>query len=144
MAIDAGSGARVVLGPADRVPVPRGVAASRAVPLLFDPVTVAGRRCVDGALGSATHADLAAGGRVLVLDPNGDDTPLARVWATALSDEIAALRASGASVDVIAADPAARAAMGPDLMSGAGAPHALAVGRETGRAWAQRARTVAA
>jgi NTE family protein len=142
--IDACTGARLVLGPADRVDVARAVAASRAVPLLIDPVCVAGRRCIDGALGSATHADVATGTRVLVIDPNGGDEPLARIWGAALADEIDALRRRGVHVDVVGADAAARAAMGPHVMSGAGAPEAVAAGRAAGCAWARRLEAVAA
>lgn len=142
--IDACTGARLVLGPADRVDVGRAVAASRAVPLLIDPVVVGGRRCIDGALGSATHADIAGGRRVLVVDPNGGDEPLSRIWATALAAEINALRRRGVHVDVVAADAAARAAMGPHVMSGAGAREAVAAGRAAGRAWAQRLEAVVA
>jgi NTE family protein len=139
VAVDARSGARVVLAPADRVPLERAVAASRAVPMLFAPVTIDGRACMDGAVGSATNADIAAAAgtaRIVVLDPNGGDSPLDRLWADALRAEVAALERRGIAVDVIAADAAARAAMGPQVMSAAGAPRAVAAGRATGRAWA--------
>lgn len=147
VAVDARSGARVVVGPADRVPPARAVAASRAVPLLFEPVTLAGRPCIDGAVGSATNADVAAApdtARVVVLDPNGGDGPLDRLWAEALRTEMAALAQRGIRVDVIAAGAAGRAAMGGEPMSGAGAPVAVAAGRAAGRAWAEHVTAVAA
>lgn len=46
------------------------VSASCAVPGVWPPVTVAGRRFIDGGIRSATNADLAAGyGRVVILAP---------------------------------------------------------------------------
>jgi hypothetical protein len=77
---------------------------------------------------------------VVILQPNSDDENLERVWAEALSAEVAALSDRGVRVDVIAADVAARAAMGDDPMSGAGAPPAVA----TGRASAQQILAIAA
>jgi NTE family protein len=142
--LDARNGTRVVLGPADRVPLARGVAASRAVPLLIDPVAAGHRRCIDGALGSATHADVAIGACVVILDPNGGGDPQAHIWAAALDSEVAMLRGRGVRVEIVRADAAARAAMGPDVMSAAGAREAVAAGRAAGRAWAQRLEAVAA
>ena len=56
----------------------RAVAASRAVPVLLPQITVAGRRCIDGALGSATSADVladSAAARVIVITPVPADPP---------------------------------------------------------------------
>jgi hypothetical protein len=114
------------------------------VPLLVDPVAVAQRHCIDGALGSATHADVATGACVVILAPNGGDDPLARLWAGALDKEVAALQARGVRVDLIGADAPGRAAMGPHVMSGAGAPEAVAAGRAAGWAWARECLAVAA
>ena len=52
------------------------VAASCAVPGIWPPVTINGRRYIDGGVGSATHADLAAGyDRILVIVPGEPGQP---------------------------------------------------------------------
>jgi len=59
-AVDLDSGERVVLGQADSAAVDVGtaVAASTAVPALFEPVAVDGYRLVDGGLHSPANADV--------------------------------------------------------------------------------------
>jgi predicted acylesterase/phospholipase RssA len=54
------------------VPVPRAIAASSALPILYAPVSVNGRDYVEGGLGDVAHVDLAeqAGCRlVIVINP---------------------------------------------------------------------------
>lgn len=99
-AIDAGSGERVIF---DRGDVARAVAASRAVPGLLPPVTIDGRSYVDGALGSATNADVLHG-EVIVIAPLGD-APVDRLWREALAREIETLERDGSHVTVIDAAP---------------------------------------
>ena len=63
-ACDLGSGRRVVFG-RDRVAdLPEAVAASCAVPGYFEPVSIAGRRFVDGGVHSPTNLDLLGGLRL--------------------------------------------------------------------------------
>jgi NTE family protein len=57
-AIDADTGERFVFDAATGVPLAEAVAGARAIPGLVQPVEVAGRRVIDGAIGSATNADL--------------------------------------------------------------------------------------
>jgi NTE family protein len=134
-AVDAQSGERVVFDAGSGVPLARAVAASRAVPLLRSPVDVGGRPYIDGALGSATNADALAGvaSLVVVVMPVAADVAEGheRLWMDALRDEVAVL---GRAVAVVHASPEDLAAMGPDPMSGATAPAAVAAGRERGRA----------
>jgi NTE family protein len=61
-AVDLDDGQRVILGPEDgpAVDVGTAVAASSAVPALFEPVLVDGRRLVDGGLHSPANADVLA------------------------------------------------------------------------------------
>ncbi len=136
-AVDARSGERVVFDAGSGVPPARAIAASRAVPLLRAPVDVAGRPYIDGALGSATNADVLAGiaPLIVVVTPVPADATQGpeRIWLAALRDEVAALEHD---VLVVHASPEDIAAMGPDAMSGAAAPLAAAAGRERGRALA--------
>ncbi|MDA0140902.1 patatin-like phospholipase family protein, partial [Solirubrobacter deserti] len=123
VAIDADTGERVVFGPDDGVPLARAVAASRAVPGLRPPVTIGGRRFIDGALGSATNADVLDGYAVVIVPlTSRPETAVEAVW-------LAALRAEVRDGLVIDADAGDVAAMGPDPMSGATAPLAVAAGR---------------
>jgi NTE family protein len=137
VAIDAEAGERVVFDAASGVPLARAVAASRAVPGLLPPVTIGGRRYIDGALGSATNADVLGGLAVIV-------APLPAVATNAAEAlMLAALRAEVAALDrpvVIDALPEDLAAMGPDPMSAATAPLASAAGRARGRAQISPAR----
>jgi NTE family protein len=77
-AVDLDDGRRVILGPEDgpAIDVGSAVAASSAVPSLFEPVIVDGRRLVDGGLHSPANADVLADAideleAVVVLAPMG-------------------------------------------------------------------------
>ena len=130
------TGERVAFGRGDGVPVAAAVAASRAVPGVRPPITLLGRRYMDGAIGSATNADLAAGAdRVVVVTPTPAEPPdgtLFAVWDVALRRELEGLRAGGAEVVAIRAGAEDLEAMGPDLMSGERAAAAFAAGRLRG------------
>jgi len=71
-AVDAESGELRIFDAASGVPLERAVAASCCVPGIFAPVSIEGRRYIDGGVRSGTHADLAlaSGARhVLVMTP---------------------------------------------------------------------------
>jgi NTE family protein len=121
VAIDADSGERVVFDAASGVPLAHAVAASRAVPTLRAPVHIGGRRFIDGALGSATNADLLTGSAIVVAPFAPDD----ELWSAPLREELARFD----DVTVIYAGPDDLSAMGSDPMSGATAPLAVAAGR---------------
>jgi NTE family protein len=89
----------------------RAVAASCAVPLVWPPVVVGGRACVDGGLRSTTNADLAAGAdRVVVLAP----IPRALNRATSVAAQLERV-APDRSV-VVSPDEAARADIGRNVL----------------------------
>lgn len=126
VAIDADSGERVAFDARSRVPLARAVAASRAVPGLLPPVTIAGRRFIDGALGSATNADLVDDDAIVIVPlPEQPTNAVEALWLDALRGEV------GAGL-VIGAGPADLAAMGPDPLSDATAPLAVAAGYARG------------
>lgn len=139
VAIDALSGERVALGPRPGLDLAHAVAASRAVPLLCPPVPIGGRPHIDGAMGSATNADLLAAeepGRALVVTatPEAPKEPGAGpLWQQALRDELDVLRDAGWQVAVVQAGPADVEAMGPDPTGSATAHLAVAAGRRRGR-----------
>jgi NTE family protein len=112
-AVDADTGELVALDRAAGVPLLCAVAASCAMPGAYPPITVNGRRYIDGGLASATNADLARGSRALVLVE-----PLAHLFPGEPpgSDAAAGIPPT---VTSIAPDRAAVAAFGPDLFSAA-------------------------
>jgi len=142
VAVDAERGERVTLGPSTGVSLAAGVAASRAIPLAFPPVTVDGRRLIDGAIGSATNADVALDAehridRVIVIAALPAGHPhekLSRLWDEAFRSELWQLDAGGAETYIVRASPSDLEAMGPDMMSGGKAPTAVLVGRRAGQA----------
>ena len=70
-----GSPARA--GRSSRIPLTDAVVASCAVPGIWPPVTIGGRRYMDGGVRSSDNADLAAGAaRIVVVSPLGLSSPL--------------------------------------------------------------------
>jgi len=113
--IDATDGVFHVLTAEDGVPLPRAVAASCSVPLVWSPVVIEGRPYIDGGMRSATNADVAAGyERVLVIacGPEGP-SPLGP-W---LDVTVESLRAGGSSVEVVVADSTSQQAFGQNSLS---------------------------
>ncbi|MGR4880055.1 patatin-like phospholipase family protein [Streptomyces sp. LARHCF249] len=89
------------------------VSASCAVPGVWPPVTIGGRRYIDGGTRSATNADLAAGyARVVILAPIGLGSKLVPSPAA----QAARLRAAGARVLLITPSAAARKAFGRNVL----------------------------
>jgi len=112
---DAASGARLI----------DAVGASCAVPGIWPPVTINGRRYVDGGIQSATNADLAAGyDRVIII------APLASGFGAMASaaNQARALSEAGARVTVIKPDKAALHAIGKNVLNPARRPAAALAG----------------
>ncbi|MFF2195582.1 patatin-like phospholipase family protein [Streptomyces sp. NPDC058157] len=108
-ALDAETGEREVFDRASGAPLAAAVAASTAFPGIYPPITVNGRRYMDGSLRSATHAGLAAGARTLVvIDPQAHLFP-----RELLHQELAGTGAH--TVVTIEPDPASVRAFGPDM-----------------------------
>ncbi len=123
--VDAETGELRVLDRASGVPLVQAVAASCAVPGVYPPITLSGRRYIDGGVRSGTNADLAAGyGRVVVL------APLARGIGpmTGVPEHLAQLRAT-ASVTAVSPDAAAVAAIGRNVLDPARRAGAARAGR---------------
>jgi NTE family protein len=108
-AVDTETGQLRVFHHAGGAPLLSAVAASTAFPATAPPITVAGRRYMDGGLWSATNADLAVGARTLVvIEPLADRFPPEQ-----REREIAA--ADAGIVVTITPDAVALEAFGPDL-----------------------------
>ena len=124
--VDAQTGEFRVLDRTSGVPLLQAVAASCAVPGVYPPVTIDGRRYVDGGMRSAANADLAEGcDRVVVLAPIPRGIgPLASVDAQ--------VTGMVARVAVVSPDEAARRAIGRNVLD----PAARAGSARAGRAQA--------
>lgn len=123
-AVDAATGELAVFDKDSGVQIVDAVTASGAVPGLWPPATVGGRRYIDGAVRSPTNADLADGhGRVIVLAP-APDPPHATAG-------VPVLRAG--SVVVIGPDEESAEAFGPDPLAPAARAAALAAGLRQAR-----------
>ena len=123
--VDAESGEAQVFERGSGVPLVDAVAASCAVPLVFPPVTIGGRRYIDGGVRSLANADLATGcDRVVVLAP----VTAALRRAVAVSGQLASLGPGVRSV-AVSPDRAARRAIGSNVLDPARRPSAARAGR---------------
>ncbi|HET6357216.1 patatin-like phospholipase family protein [Streptomyces sp.] len=108
-AVDALTGALTRYDKDSGVPLVDAVAASCAVPGVWPPVTIDGRRWIDGGVHTTANAHLAAGyERVVVLAPIAYGT---KAMASPRA-QAARLAAAGARVEVITPDAAARKVIG--------------------------------
>jgi NTE family protein len=129
-AVDAETGEMVVFRKDSGVELVDAVAASCAVPGVWPPVTIGGRRYMDGGVRSGTNADLASGcDRVLVITPSQPEAPQ---LSGSLEDEIEQL--SPAEVWVIYADEMSTAAFGRNPLSPSTRNPSARLGRKIGRA----------
>lgn len=137
-AVDAETGEPKVFDRDSGVELVDAVAASCAVPLVFPPITVAGRRYVDGGVRSIANADLAEGcDRVVVLAPvNFAVKPRLRI-----SSQLRTLGSNVRSV-VLSPDAAARRAIGARVLSPARRAAAARAGRDQGAAAVETIRAV--
>ncbi len=142
VAVDAESGALAAWDRASGAPLGRAVASSCAVPGMFPPVTINGRRYMDGGVRSGTNAGLARGHELVVIVAPIGARPegIGRIARQALDAEAAALRAAGAAVEVLLPDEAAIEAFGPDLMNPAQRVPAAEAGLRQGAEAASRLR----
>jgi len=136
-AVDAQTGAFQLWTKESGVGITRAVASSCAVPGVYPPVTLKGRRYIDGGMRSGTNADLAGGHELVVLVALrlGDGGPNDRMRAR-LDEEVASLTDGGAQVLVITPDQASQTAFGPNLMDFRRRPDAVRAGLAQGQALA--------
>jgi NTE family protein len=137
-AVDAETGEFVVWDAGSKVGLARAVASSCSVPGIFPPITINGRRYIDGGMRSGSNADIATGHELVVvvgLRTAGDAEMSARMRAP-LEQEMQVLRDGGARTELILPDDASVAAFGLNLMDGRKRPGAAKAGIEQGRALA--------
>jgi NTE family protein len=136
MAVDCESGAVRAIDREQGVPIERAVAASCAVPGMFPPVSIDGRRYTDGGVRSWTSADFALRIEpdvVLIVAPAGVEGEGVRgLAARQVAREMAELGAAGVRARLVTFDEAAQAA-GVNLMDRASAAAAATAGEAHGR-----------
>ena len=147
-AVDRSAGRRVVFGSpgAPTATIPQALAASCALPLIFEPAVIDGREYVDGAIWSPTNADVAPAHRdsnVLIVAPMASlhgpfNSPVRAAARATLLLEASALKARGARVRIVTPDRGSATSIGHDLMSDGGLPETNAAGYAQGRGTALR------
>ncbi len=121
-AVDAETGELRVFDREGGVPLLDAVAASCAVPLVWPPISIGGRRYIDGGVRSIANADLAAGcDRVVVLAP----VTFALRRSARIAGQLTSLGADVRSM-VVSPDSQARKAIGGNLLDPA---HRVAAAR---------------
>src|SRR5215469_10370937 len=132
-AVDCVSGELAVFDASSGVSLVDAVAASSAVPGIWPPVTIGGRRYMDGGVRSADNADLAAGAaRIIVISPLGLESPLPTPMP--LRDVLTSLKEGEATVTLLTPDAASVAAIGTNALDPATRVPAATAGRAQGRA----------
>ncbi|MCL2585274.1 MAG: patatin-like phospholipase family protein [Streptosporangiales bacterium] len=132
-AIDCADGSLRVFDSSSGVPLVDAVAASCAVPGVWPPVTIGGRRYMDGGARSSDNADLASGAeRIVVVSPLGTNSEMPSPMP--LRDVVSRLEADGSQVTVISPDSASTAAFGANPLDPASRGPSAEAGYEQGRA----------
>jgi NTE family protein len=137
-AVDAETGEFMLWTEESKVGLARAVASSCSVPGVYPPITINGRRYIDGGMRSGSNADLAMGYELVVvvgLRTAGDPAMQERMRAP-LEKELQVLRDGGARTELILPDDASVEAFGVNLMDGRVRPAAAKAGLEQGRALA--------
>src|SRR5215472_2581283 len=113
-AVDADSGESAVFEASSGVDLVDAVSASCAVPGVWPPVAIGGRRWMDGGMRSASNADLAAEcGRIVVLAPVAQGF---RATIPSVARQVMDLNSGGRSVVAITPGRAALTAIGRNLL----------------------------
>jgi NTE family protein len=144
-AVDAESGEFVVWSADSKIGLARAVASSCSVPGVYPPITINGRRYIDGGMRSGSNADLAAGHDLVVvvgLRAAAADPEMAARMRAPLEKELQVLRDGGARAELILPDDASVAAFGLNLMDGRARPAAAKAGMAQGRALAAELKRV--
>jgi NTE family protein len=134
--VDTLTGDRCVMTRDTDVSLAQGAAASSAVPGIFAPQVIAGRKCMDGGVGgTAVHLDLLAGADRAIVLSLYQDAELTHGMLTLapgdLTRELEALRASGTEVFLRAPDQHPLDVDG--LMDPKAVPGAMAMGARQAR-----------
>lgn len=137
-AVEAEGGGFQLWTKASGVGLTRAVASSCSVPGVFPPITLKGRRFIDGGMRSTTNADAAAGHDLVVVVAirvagRAAGAAAERIRAR-LDEELQLLRDGGTEVVLITPDEASQQAFGANLMDFRRRPDAVRAGLAQGEA----------
>jgi NTE family protein len=133
VAVDAATGETRLFDRGSGVSLADAVGASCAVPGVWPPVTIDGRRYIDGGVRSSDNADLAAGAaRIVILSPLGMGAALPSPMP--LASVVAELRSAGSEVVVVSPDEGSASAIGANPLDPATRTPAAVAGRAQGQA----------
>ena len=119
---------------ASGVPLSRAVASSCSVPGVFPPITLNGRKYMDGGMRSGTNADLAKGhDKTLLIALRLGAGEFAERMMEPVRREMAVLQDAGGAVELIVPDDASAEAFGGNLMNPRHRPAAAKAGLAQGR-----------
>jgi NTE family protein len=138
-AVDAETGAFQLWTAESGVGVTRAVASSCSVPGVYPPVSIKGRRYIDGGMRSATNADLAMGHEkvvVVAVRNDGPAPPGMQAIRARLDQEVKDLTDAGAKVAMLTPDAPSQAAFGGNMMDFRRRPESARAGFDQGRALA--------
>lgn len=138
-AVDAETGAFKLWTKDSGVGVVRAVASSCSVPGVYPPVTLNGRRYIDGGMRSSTNADMAMGHElvlVVAVRMGGAGNARSEQIAARYQEEVESLKDGGATVVTITPDDASLEAFGANLMDFSRRPGAARAGLAQGQAYA--------
>jgi NTE family protein len=117
-AVDAETGEWIKFDQDSNVPLLLAVSASSAVPGIYPPTTINGRRYIDGGMSSGTNADVAQGYDlvfIIVAEPNMIAPAMGpTMHRITFKEELAQLETSGSQVMVITPDEESLEAKGPN------------------------------
>jgi NTE family protein len=136
-AVDAVDGSFRLWEESSGVELGRAIASSCSVPGIFPPITIAGRRYIDGGMRSATNIDLAKGYRRVLAVAVLSNLALDFMRA-GIQREIDILTAEGARVELIVPDANCLAAFGNNLMDASRRGEVALAGVAQGRREAKR------
>ncbi len=130
--VDAGDGGFDLITGGHGMELARAVAASCAVPGLVPPITLNGRRYMDGGLRSSTNADMAAGFDLVLVVAFAAPGERGARMAARLAEEVESLQDGGTIVVAVTPDEAALEAIGAQPMDARRRPAAASAGLAQG------------
>ena len=136
VAVDAETGETKIFDRLSGTSLVDAVSASCAVPGIWPPVTIDGRRYMDGGARSSDNADLALGyARTVILCPMGTARPV--ITGDTLEQQIEILKSAGGKTYVVEPDEASKSAIGLNPLAPETRIPAAKAGRNQGHAIAQ-------
>ena len=136
-AVDTATGGFQLWTSETAAPLGRGVASSCSVPAIFPPITIDGRRYMDGGMRSGTNANLAkAYGKVVIVAVM--PPAFAPMMLPRLEAEAAVIRAHGGEALLLVPDAACGEAFGMNLMDSSNREAIARAGFAQGQAEAAR------